>query len=234
MNSKIDTYLIFIKIKSYLVSLLDDPSHEIDSLELTEEFLDRKYPEHKEYILEMLVSNNILSDEQIAFDENILTRFKDIASSDINSVSLEEILKNFNIESIEKTLSEKSIQTFKQAREQKTKEIITILFQLARIWSYKTQLENEIDDYSLLEEEELIRPEEEFKLDKLDDDTNVSFGLISKLTNIYLEQLVSYFFDFGGNVSLANFINNLETFKKLVHKKYSELFQQYGLDQKEK
>jgi hypothetical protein len=234
LNSKIDTYLIFIKIKSYLVSLLDDPSNEIDSLELTEEFLDRKYPEHKEYILEMLVSNNILSDEQIAFDENILTRFKDIASSDINSVSLEEILKNFNIESIEKTLSEKSIQTFKKAREQKTKEIITILFQLARIWSYKTQLENEIDDYSLLEEEELIRPEEEFKLDKLDDDTNVSFGLISKLTNIYLEQLVSYFFDFGGNVSLANFINNLETFKKLVHKKYSELFQQYGLNQKEK
>ncbi len=234
MNSGIDTYLVFIKIKSYLVSLLDDSSSGTDSLQLTEEFLDRKYPGQKEYIMEILVSNDIISDEQIAFDENILSKFKDIANADNNSVSLEEILKNFNIESIEKTLSEKSIQTFKQAREQKTKEIITILFQLARIWSYKIELENEIDDYSLLEEEELIRPDEEFKLDKLDDDTNVSFGLISKLTNIYLEQLVSYFFDFGGNVSLANFINNLETFKKLVHKKYTELFQQYGLNQKEK
>lgn len=116
------------------------------------------------------------------------------------------------------------------AREQKLKEIVTILLQLARLWTQRSALEENVDDFSFLDEEELIRPDEIKELGKLDNDTFRSFNTISKISNLYLEQLIEYYFQFGGDLALPEFIDELETLKNLVKQKYNNLFNNSGLN----
>lgn len=229
-GEQFDLFLILLKLKSYLVSLLDHPSSGSGSLDITEEFLDRKFPERKEEIIELLTSFNIKSDSQIAFDEKIHHKFKEIVRGREKAFQLSSILEKFHIDSIEETVKERRVEEFKNARDQKLKEIVSVLLQLARIWAQRSDIESDVDNFSLLDEENLIRPEEEAHLGRLGKDTSASFESISKITQLYLEQLIEYYFKYGGDVSLSEFINGLEEFKTIVRDKYNELFKQSGLD----
>lgn len=229
-QEKYDLFVILLKLKSYLISLMDDASLEYTGFEYSEEFLIRKYPERKEEILELLKANEIESDGQIAFNENIQQKFKEIIIGLESSQKLSDILEKFQIVSISDTLKEITLDSIKQAREQKLKEIVSILLQLARIWAKRTEIESNIENFSLLDEEDLIRPEELAELDHLDNETSASYVTISKLTEIYLEQLAEYYFKFGGDVSLIKLIDNIDEFKQAVTTKYQNLLREHGLD----
>ena len=73
-----DMFIILLKLKSYLISLIDDPSLSIQVLSTQKNTLLRKYPERKEEVIQLLKENKIESDGQIAFDENIQHKFKEI------------------------------------------------------------------------------------------------------------------------------------------------------------
>jgi len=229
-NPKFDLFIILLKLRSYLISLLDDPSNEYSDFEYTEEFLLRKYPGRKEEIMELLRGNSIASDGQIAFTEDIQLNFKEIAFGTESSQKLPEILNRYNISSINDALKFKTVENIRQSREHKLKEITSVLLQLARIWAKRSEIETDIEDFSLLDEEDLIRPEEKNELTKLDHETSLSYSTISKLTEIYLEQLAEYYFRFGGDLSLVNLIDNLDEFKEQVSNKYNNLFREHGLD----
>src|SRR3989339_1053511 len=229
-SEQFDLFIILLKLKSYLVSLMDDPANSPENFEYTEEFLLRKYPEHKDEIIELLTTNNIISDAQIAFTENIQQKFREIVLGSEPSEKLSNILDKYQIMSIKESLNDKTLDDLKLLREQKLREIISVLLQLARVWSQRSAIENTIEDFSILDEEDLIRPEELDNLYKLDHLTTDSFEAISKLTNIYLEQLIGYYFKFGGDVSLVKFISVLEEFKQVVLKQYKNLFKEHGLD----
>jgi hypothetical protein len=92
----------------------------------------------------------------------------------------------------------------------------------------RNELENNIEDFSLLDEEELIRPDELKELDKLDEATSSSYATISKLTEIYLEQFADYYFRFGGDIPLNDFIGNLDKLKKKVLSSYKDLYRNLG------
>ncbi len=226
-----DIFIILLKLKSYLISMIDDPAHGYDGFELSEEYLSRKYPERKDEILELLAANKISSDAEIAFDELIHQKFKEIVTRLEPSVKLSEILDKYNIIAFNDSIREKVLDEMKHYRDQKLKEIVSVLLQLARIWTQRNEIENNIENFSFLDQEELIRPDELQKLDKLDEDTSVSFSAISKLTQIYLEYLVEYYFRRGGNSALVQFINELEEFRKLASAKYKDLLKEQGFDQ---
>lgn len=228
-----DLFLILLKLKSYLISLIDNPDFETDSLEITEEFLDRKYPELKSEIIEMFIEHKIHNDSEIAFNDKIHVKFKEMVKGKSGTFNLASILEKYNIQSVAEDNRDRSIDELRIAREQKLKEIVTVLFQLARLWTQRSTLEENVDDFSILDEEELIRPDEEKELGKLDRDTFISFNTISKISNLYLEQLIEYYFQFGGDLALPEFIEELEALKKIVKQKYSDLLNNSGLNPKQ-
>ncbi len=229
-SEQFDIFLILLKLKSYLVSLVDNIEVGNNPFEFTEEYLDRKCPDRKEEIMELLSTHNIRSDVEIAFDEKMHLKFKEMVKAREGAYSLSFILEKFNIESIQESIRERTLDEVKSAREEKLKQVVTLLVQLARIWTQRSELENIVEDFSFLEEEELIRPEEQKELGKLDHDTEMSFNTISKLSQLYLEHLIEYYFEFGGDVALSDFIMSLYQFKTMVKDKYKDLFNKSGLD----
>ena len=229
-SEQFELFVILLKLKSYLVSLMDDPSLDYNSFDYTEEYLQRKYPDRKEEVLELLITNKIENDAQIAFNENIQHKFKEMVVGQDSPHKLSEILDKFQIAAINDTLREKTLDDIKLSREQKLKEIVSVLLQLARIWTRRNEIENNIEDFSLLDEEEVIRPEELEELGQLDFETSVSYKTISKLTEIYLEQLADYYFKFGGDISLVKLLDSVDEFKRMVSSKYRDLFNEHGLD----
>jgi len=229
---KPDLFFILLKLRSYLVSLLNSPEECDDSFTYTEEFLERRYPEFKEEIIELLVANNINNDMDIAFNEKIVFRFKDMVSGNEKRTDLAGLLKKFEIEalSIEKENKEKL--SYINERERELNKIVEILFQLATNWAVHKELESRVDDYSALSDEDLIRPEEERSFDALDKNTHLSFDKISKLTEKYLRLLTDYYFKYGGDLTLIEFVEELDKIKASVFKKYSELFKKHGLGEK--
>ena len=78
-KDKENLFLILLKLKSYLVSMIDEPADNYSNLKLAEEYLELKFPEKKNKIIRLLEDNNIYSDSEIAFDEKIITKFRTIA-----------------------------------------------------------------------------------------------------------------------------------------------------------
>jgi hypothetical protein len=221
-----DLFLTLIKLKSYLISLVDQPEECYKNFNLTEEYLKRRCPDKSDEIVELLKKNKINSDCDIAFDETIHEKFKEIAVAENNLVDLPTLLENLEIDSKNIFTNE----VLKSKREEKLKEILKVLFHLAQNWVARKELENDVEDYSLLEEEDLIRPDEEKRLSKLDTYNSVSYNNISILSKKYIEQLTEYYFEYGGDISLVDFVNYLTNLKTTITKKYLELFKRHGLD----
>ena len=227
---KVKLYFILLRLKSYLVSLLDNPDECGDDFVYTEEYLNRRFPERLEEIIDTLRKYDINNDCDIAFDQNIQAKFKAIVEEDNSNVDLETLLSDSDIETTELLEKEKQLDKFKLEREEKIKSILSSLFQLSKIWVAHKNIQTDIDDYSILDEEEILRPEEIEQLKRLDVDSAISFDVISKLTQTYLNELTDFYFNFGGNINLHGLINDLDNLKTDVEKKYDKLFREHGLD----
>ncbi len=230
MKEKPDLFYILLKLRSYLVSLINSPEECDGSFNYAEEFLERRYPEMKGEVLELLISNNINNDCDIAFNEKIVFIFKDIISGSGNNTDIASLLKKYDIESISLERESKKLESFKNERERELNKILETLFQLAANWAVHRELENKVDDFSTLSEEELIRPDEAQNYDTLGKNTYDSFNKISKLTEKYIHLLTDYYFEYGGDLTLIEFAEELEKIKRAVFKKYAELFKKHGLD----
>lgn len=108
-TEQFDLFLILLKLKSYLISLIDNPDFNSESLKLTEEFLDRKYPELTSQVLEMFEEYDIHDDSEIAFNEKIHLKFKEMVKSKAGSLKLDFILEKYNIQQLRKISANKRL-----------------------------------------------------------------------------------------------------------------------------
>ena len=229
-KEKINLFMMLLKLKSYLVSMIDSRSEEYDDFSLSTEYLTQKFPGARDEIIKILEDHGIYSDNEIAFSDKIIIKFREIANEDRNKINLVNLLKNLEIEARDSILKDSGRSTYILDREKKLNEILDFIFQLATNWSLLKELEDNVDDYSVLNEENLIRPEEEENLNKLDITTSKAFENISSLTKKYIERLTDYYFTYGGDIALKDFVEELEKTKRSVAQKYIELFKKYGLD----
>jgi hypothetical protein len=230
MKDKPDLFYVLLKLRSYLVSLINNPEECDDSFTYAEEFLDRRFPELKEEILELLTNNELNNDCDIAFNDKIVFKFKDMLWGNEKQTDITSLLKKFEIETISLERDSKKLESFKNQRDRELNKVIETLFQLAANWAVHRELENRVDDYSTLSEEELIRPEEEKSFDDLGKNTSISFDKISKLTEKYIQLLTDYYFHYGGDLTLIEFVEELEKIKVSVFKKYADLFKKHGFE----
>jgi len=227
---KIKLYFILLRLKSYLVSLLDNPDECSNDFDYTKEFLNRRYPEKLEEVIDILRGHGINSDCDIAFDQNIQAKFKAIVDEETSNIDLETMLTQLEIETKALLEKEKKIDKYKTEREEAIKRILASLFQLSKIWVAHKNLQVDIDNYSFLEEEEILRPEEIEELKRISVDSVLSFDVIAKLTMRYLDELSDFYFRFGGDINLKNFVNEVEKLGVDIEAKYENLFRQHGLN----
>lgn len=230
-TEKSNLFLTLLKLKSYLASMIDERSDVYNNFNYTEEYLNRKLPGKKDEIIALLEDNGIYSDIEIAFDERILFKFRAIAEKTKENISLLNLLNKLEIEAKDAVIKDEARVNYITAREKKLGEILDILFQLATNWAVLRELEDKVDDYSILDEEDVIRPDEERNLTTLDGTTSQAFSDISELTKKYIQKLTDYYFTFGGDMALKEFVDELENTRNIVAKKYYDLFKRYGLDE---
>jgi hypothetical protein len=227
---KSELFFLLLKLKSYLVSMIDNSEDAGKDFYYTEEYLERRFPEKKEEIMERLVTNGINSDREIAFNEKIVFEFKKMVSFGEENTDLTSLLRKFEIEAVGIERENRERESYISERDKELNEILSNIFQLATNWALHRELENKVDDYSALSNEELIRPEEEKRYDALGKSTSVSFENISKLTEKYIYLLTDYYLKYGGDLTLIEFVAELDRVKAMVFKKYSDMFRKHGLD----
>ncbi len=223
-------FFTFLRLKSYLVSLMDESKQNYKDFHYTEEYLSRRYPDEKTSIIRILEDNGIFNDADIAFNEKVIMQFRKIANESKAHTSLVDLLTKLEIEVKDFTSKDKERSKYISLREERLNSILEILFQLATNWSVLRELEDKVDSYSVLNDEEVIRPDEEKNLDALDSTTSQAFNIISDLTKQYIKRLTDYYFEYGGDISLKAFVEELDITKNEVNKKYFELFKKHGLD----
>jgi len=224
-----DLFFVLLRLKSYLISLLDDPNECEDTFDYTLEYLGRVYPDESEYIMNLLVDAELKNDCDIAFDSMIHVKFKEIVQKANGVKELPAILNDLQINlEDEKTLME--IEGIKKLRTFKLNHILNVLMQLIKTWSLHHELEKRVNDLSELDEERVIRPDESEKLSQLGKNTELSQKNIAMLTEKYLELMTDYYFNYGGNLTLKNFVENITKFDTRVNIKYRELIRKHGLD----
>jgi len=229
-SDKKDLFFILLRLKSYLISLIDNAENCDNEFKFTEEFLERCFPDEKNEIINLLENNKIFGDCDIVFNDKIHLVFKKIALQNNSKLDLESILHKFDINSEELIGSQKEIENYIAERENNLKLILETLFNLAKEWAAHKEIESNVDNYSILNDEDVIRPDEEIRLDNLDVNASISFEKISRITEKYLDSFADYYFKYGGNISLEKFTNYLEDFKKSINLKYSTLLKNNGLN----
>ncbi len=222
-TDKIDLFVKLVKLKSYLVSMIDNYEESPESLYHTEEFLDLRYPEEKEEIIALLKENKILSDREIVFDAQMHMKFKNIAEGIPKGVTLDRIFEKVGISSGEFESIEEFLSSYKNQREDDLKNIVEMLLQLAKLWVNHLEIENSADDLLALHEEEVIRPEENEEMEDVSKNTESSFMKLTTMTKRYLERLSEYYFNYGGDIQLKSFLFDLEKYIKKVDGKYQKL-----------
>ncbi|MBI9072058.1 MAG: hypothetical protein JEY94_10685 [Melioribacteraceae bacterium] len=228
-SQKHDLFFILLKLKSYLISLVDDPSQCSADFEYTEEYLNRRFPELKESIIELLVENDINSDCDIAFNPQMHQKFSQIIKNSNNQQNLADMLYDFDIDIRELNI-DNEFELYRSERDKALKEIVDLLLQLARTWSSHQELESIVDQYFVLEEEEVLRSEELSTLDNLANSASVSLRHILVFTKKYLNNLIDYYFTYGGDLPLNDFVRDLEGIRQSISVKYVELFKKHGFD----
>lgn len=222
--------LTLVKLRYYLVSLIENPEECFDNFNLSEEFFERRNILDGQELISKLEENGISNDCDIAFNKDIHNIFRNVAQDFSSMPDLKSILEDFEIEINESYLKEDNISKFRRKREESLNEIIGILFKLAKNWSMHHEIEDSIDDFNALDDVELLRPDEEKQLDVLGDNSVYSFNVISKQTEKYIQLLSDYYFKYGGDLILAGFVNDISNLKTEVAKKYSDLSKSQGLD----
>lgn len=223
-----DLFYTLLKLKSYLLSLVDDPNDCENDFIYTSEYLERKYPGEKEEIINLLVENGIKGDCDIIFDEQIHIKFKDIASKTQKEIDLLELLEKLKIKP-EELIKEEAVENYKSQKEYDVKNILNSLLHLAKAWSSHKELNKNFDNYSVLDEESMIRPDEEIKLSNLNKNSDYSFSFISSQTIKYLEMYAEFFFRHGGDVFLNRFKKELDNLQNSISGKYEDFLKNHGI-----
>lgn len=223
-----ELFMLLIKLKSFLLSLMESPKDGEGKFTYTNEYLQRRFPQKREELIALLIENGISCDEDIAFDDKIQAKFREIVKSYNKTRNLNLMLEELQIESENLRLLEK-VNIYKSRRDKQIIGILKSLLELSKSWALHKELESAVEVYSTLEEEELIRPHEEEKLDNLDNHTVESYNQIAQATSKYLIELINYYFDFGGDQALKELIDNFDKLKKSTAKKYFDLFKKHGL-----
>ena len=227
---KNNLFLTLLKLKSYLASMIDEQSEKYNNLNYSKEYLERRYPDKSQVILNILEENGIYTDTDITFDDKIIYKFRAIANKSENHFDLLSLLEKLEIEAKDSVKKDGVRLSYISGREKKLSEILDSLFQLATNWAVLKELEDKVDNYSILDEEDVIRPDEEKNLSTLDDTTTKAFSILSDLTKKYIQKLTDYYFTYGGDIALKEFVQELEDVKISVIKKYSDLFKEHGMD----
>jgi len=222
--------LTLVKLRYYLVSLIENPEECYDNFNLSEEFLERRNILNGQELISKLEDNGISNDCDIAFNKDIHNIFRNVAQDFSSMPDLKSILEDFEIKLNDTFLKEDNISKFRRKREESLNEIIGILLRLAKNWSMHHEIEDSIDDFNALDDVELLRPDEEKQLDVLGDHSVYFFDVISKQTEKYIQLLSDYYFKYGGDLILAGFVNDISNLKTEVAKKYSDLSKSNGLD----
>ncbi len=221
--------ITLVKLRYYLISLIESPEECYDNFNISEEFFERRNINNGQELIERLQDNGISNDCDIAFNKDIHNIFKIVAKDFSSNPDLKSMLEEFEIKVNEAHIKEDNISKFRREREEKLNVIINILFKLAKNWSMHHEIEDSIDDFNVLDDVELLRPDEEKQLDVLGDNSVYSFDIISKQTEKYIELLSDYYFKYGGDLILASFVNDISNLKSEVAKKYSNLSKKNGL-----
>jgi len=225
-------FFTLLRLKSYLISLIDDPEKCNSGFYFSEEYLERCFPERKEEIISLLRENGIENDCDIAFNHSIQAKFKEIAKIESPSISLKDIFNEMDVDAENFLAHEIALDEIISERESDAIEIIKILFQLSKNWAAHKNVQNEASDFLTLDEEDLLRGDEMNKLENLIMGETYSFQSISELSKQYIMHMAQFFFKHGGDISLNKFIEFLRGLPKEVSKKYSNLFKDHGLDSK--
>jgi hypothetical protein len=208
--------------------MIDEPAGNNESLAVTEEYLNLKFPDKKDEIIGLLKKNNIVSDSDIAFDEKIVFIFRKIALTPETQSGITTILNDLDIEAKDITLNEAEQINITAEREKRLSEILFILYKLANHWEILKGLEDKADSFSILNNEDVLRPEEENRLDELNASTAKVFSTLALLTGKYIELLAGYYYSNGGMEVLNDFVGTMEKTKKLIGKKYIALYKSHG------
>ncbi|MCF8305096.1 MAG: hypothetical protein K9I71_02650 [Ignavibacteriales bacterium] len=225
-----DIYSILLRLRSYLISLIDNKDECDDSFSFSEEYLYRKFPEMADEIIELLRRFGLESDCDVVFRKNAVEVFRKIAESKKETTDLHHMLSSLSIDALLKDPKEKLLEHYSQVRDTRLREIINQLLIMAKFWSLHSDLQGDVDNFLKLSESELLRPEEEERLNLLDGSSDVSFDNIILMTGKYLAMLADYYFEYGGNLGLNQFIKELDKVKDGVRTKYEKFFAQHGLD----
>lgn len=225
-----DLFLLLLQLKSYLVSMIDTPEKCAGSFNFTEEFLQRRYPELEIKILDLLQEQGLNDDCDIIFDERAHIKFQEIVRAEQPQLSLEKIIEKSGIDSSGIEIINNYLSKYQSTRDRNLQIIIGQLFQIIKAWAHLQIAEEKFDELSALLELDVIRKSETEELEKVGEIADSTHSRITSLSHKYLKMLSDYYFDFGGNIELKNFIDQLELFKKDVEKKYAELFEVHGLN----
>jgi len=231
-EDKHDIYSILLRLRSYLISLIDNKEECNDTFSLSEEYLFRKFPDQSDEILDLLKGFGLESDCDVVFRKNAVEVFRRIAESKKETTDLHRILSSLSIDALLKDPKEKLLEHYSQVRDAKLREIINQLLITAKFWSLHADLQGDVDNFLKLSESELLRPEEEERLNLLDGSSDVSFDNIILMTGKYLNMLADYYFEYGGNLGLNQFIKELDKIKDGVKTKYEKFYEEHGLDPK--
>ena len=228
-SDNFDILFTLLKLKSFLLSMLDNQDEPEKDFTFTREYLERKYPDRADEIIDILTAHNLGNDYDIAFNEKVHLIFKEIAAVYNTTLDLNSILKKYDIETLHNGIKDAELEKTRIEKEQKIKKIVLVLFQTAKLWSTHNEIDNYIDNFSFLEDIDLIRPEEIKKLSELDKSSQASFGAIKMLTYSYINFMIDYLFCYGGDLILKEFSDDIEEIRTLINKKYKELFKSSGL-----
>lgn len=225
-----DLLYVLLKLRSYLISLIDVNNTTPENFNYTEEYLDRRFPEIKAELMELLIENDFNSDKDIIVDPQIYNRFVNLSKNVDSRENLAQILGKMNISTPDEDLENEDFEKYKSDRDFALKEVVDLLLRLARTWASHQELESIVDQYFILEEEEVLRSEEINKLDNLASNAAVSLRQILVFTKKYLHCLIDYYFKYGGDLPLNDFVRDLESIKREISYKYIKLFKENGLD----
>ena len=111
--------LTLVKLRYFLISLIESPEECYDNFNISEEFFERRNIINGNELLEKLQDNGINNDCDIAFNKDIHNIFKIVSQDFSSNPDLKSMLEEFEIEVNEALIKEDNISKFRREREEK-------------------------------------------------------------------------------------------------------------------
>ena len=116
--------LTLVKLRYFLISLIESPEECYDNFNISEEFFERRNIINGNELLEKLQDNGINNDCDIAFNKDIHNIFKIVSQDFSSNPDLKSMLEEFEIEVNEALIKEDNISKFRREREEKLTNLL--------------------------------------------------------------------------------------------------------------